>query len=344
MKNLIYLLIVSLVSTMFFSCNKEDDLVVEPAVVTAQSVDDIAVRTKVANLTILTVKESEALMIAQNSMLANSLPTEKVAEILSQLNFLKSALSKPDVYVLPIDSKEYIITDEYVTKLSLYLEIDQNWNRVHEYTLYQTYYFVNGTLDTSSFSFDFDFGCPQDKQLYFGKQGVISDLQYSFVEKGGRTFFFNNNEYYGTIYLPPLANGNWYVQGKVRVNDYTQDFTTKAIDLYSGSNTLPVFGQMNEEGQNVKYFIQLSKPMLKNITKVYLISYDSDGNYIWKQILISYNEEWPDKMSFGNQFDIKAIQLYGPEGYYYYETQGLGYVTEGTNQNDPDWRRTYILD
>lgn len=256
----------------------------------------------------------------------NALITEQVSKGLSFLSRvqvenilmgLKSATIYDDMIIIrSLGSKQDIVINNQITTFFGYMQIDERADKTHEYTYSLTFDIKNGKVDTSSYSFDFELGCPQAKPCYFDKSVNPTDLSCFGIDEKGNIFYFNLNSYYeeGTIYIRPYEGIKWFIQGYDRNSQ--QDFVTSLVDYYDDSNNLPMLVEMHSS--NIVSVVEIDQNLLKGANSIQLVGVDDNGDEISIGYKVPYSPQLPNQLSFNATFKVTGLYICGKYGCNWY--------------------------
>lgn len=296
---------------VLISCQKE----ITEEILLPKVVNTDAAKTQVDNLVILSNDQAMALFKEQSSKGLSSLTEEQVKNVLIML---KSGSIIPDMIIhKPLGSKRDIVTDKTITTFFGYMQIDLYGDKVHEYTYSRTYSIKDGKVDTTSFSFDFEMGCPQKKPGYINKNVNPSNFSCFGVDEKNNIFYFNLENYYqeGTIYIRPYEGIKWYVQGYDQISH--QDFVTSLVDYDTDSNIFSILVDISIP--NILSIVEIDKYLLDGANSIQLVGLDENGGDVSIGYKFAYSPQLANRLSFNATFKVTGVYICGKYGCIYYK-------------------------
>lgn len=326
MKKLFYIIAVLFTfAGVLASCQKEtEEVILLPEVVSSE-----AFSAQVDNSFILTNEQVVALYKEQSSKGLSSLTKEQVNDVLMRLS-LKSASNIPDMVInKPLGSKQNIVINNQLVTFFGYMQIDQYGEKVHEYTYSLTYDIKDGKVDTTSFWFDFEMGCPQAKDGYLSKNVNPSNLSCFGVDEKNNIFYFNLDNYYreGSISIRPYEGIKWYVQGYDQISK--QEFVTSLVDYYNDSNIFSIL--VDIKSSNILSVVEVEKTLLDGANSIQINGFDDAGNEVSIGYKVPYSPQLSDKLSFNTTFKVTDVYICGKYGCTHYKAIVSSVSVVGSN-------------
>lgn len=317
MKKFYVLLIVMLLVVLFnSSCKKEElpafEVPVVEAKATAFSKAEISALQKSASLhPILTQNEIDALVSARNKQ-DTILSNTQVTEILSEIKNLKNGrIQENTVIIRALNSQEYQVTDNALTKIIGCLVINQETSElVQQWTYYLTYPIVDGVVDFNSFWFDYEFDCSKDYTKVLNKTTSVYNVKLNFMGNDNISFsyyaeVFNDGDNQNKMKVTPFENGSYIVTGTNRTYGHSAKmFETRIFDCYNS-----YFLDMVILGNsNVRSSVSIDTSLLEGAYNIVLRGKDDKGNdvFTYRDVL---QTEQVTSLSFLATFKVTVVRI-----------------------------------
>ena len=190
------------------------------------------------------------------------------------------------------------------------MDIDEYRTKVHEYTYGLTYDIKDGKVDTNSFWFDFELGCPQAKSVTFDKSvNPAFDLSCFGIDEKGNFFSFNLDNYYeeGFISIRPYEGIKWFVQGFDRKSN--QNFVTNMVDYYDNSYIIQILADI--KSSNIQSVVEIDKNLLESANSIQINGTNDKGEEVSTWYIVPASPQLPSLVSFNTTFRVTDLNICG---------------------------------
>lgn len=321
------LLLVVIIIAIFTSCQKEKVLIPETqpveAVVTLSKAEISALQKEAALWPVLTQKQAEALVSVRNKQ-DTILSNIQVADILSEIKDLKDGrISQNTVIIRALNSQEYQVTNNTLTKLIGCLVINEETGElIQQWTYYLSYPIVNGEIDFTSFWFDYEFDCSKDYTKVLNKTTDVYGVKLNFMGNDNVSFsyyaeVFNDGANQNNIKVTPFENGSYIVTGTNKTFGHSAKmFETRIFDCYN-SDFLDMVIVGNS---NVKSSVSIDTSLLEGVNSIVLRGYDDQGNdvFTYRDVL---QTQQVSSLSFLATFNITRVRICNNDGCWEYPVE-----------------------
>lgn len=265
----------ALLCVVFVSCNNEDDMVI----INAESIKS----------------ELAALPSPEKQEFINAITS------LSSVSKLRSA-SISLIEVFPLAEVTFEVFETYAIKKFAYYELSNQSERIELLTMMQQFQIVDGKLDTSGYSIEYEIGIKDSRFFEINTSASILEVTCLFHFNNGNQFAYRTfNGYSNEIKLPNIANGKWEIILKTDDGDMTRVQTTGFIDYSYWNNQLTLVSQ--PKAANVVAKFAINKEMLKDVYQVKFIGEDPEtGEEIWIYVPFFYSKPLPNTLFFDLPF------------------------------------------
>ena len=301
MKKMIFSLMIAIVAIISFPACQQD-VISEIAEIEAVTQAVVSVDTaKIA-----------AVLDIQKTLSPDTVPI-----LMAKISSLKSGDSGKDYFVRALHQNETrVFYDEFgqlmARKFSVYIETIKVYEKRYInkiYTISQTYRVIDGVVDLSGWSFDFEFGCPQLKYAQFQKIQHGYDVALFFRSNDAdQTLYYDlKDDYWGVIGLLPFANGYWQAAGKTDDGGFPNDFVTDLVDCYNLNNGIGL--EIKMEASKIVAGVSFNLEDLKDVTSILIEGTDESGKYVNKRFPFVYSEVLPSVLFYGVSFNPTYVLI-----------------------------------
>ena len=261
----------------------------------------------------------------RSQLVSHPAPSKEEVQLIVSNNNLKSAAIEDDatlVVMLPLDEQTYEIYDNQAIKYLIYYEFDSNGFRRKMLTIKQIFPVLNGTVDLSQYSIDYEVGCRFSRDFYLKNGNYVNQITYYFRCDDGTQIAYFSNGNTGVIKLPPIAKGQWQLTIVYDDGDLRQEYATQMIDFYTASNELQLKIQLKEV--NIVSVVEFDKNALQGAYLIRLYGRDSNGYNVYQDYPALLDENMKDIISYNASFDIEHVSIFGMNGCIWYDTKIVG--------------------
>lgn len=242
---------------------------------------------------------------------------EEVQTFLSEGN-LKSASIEDDatmVQLFPLNVSTTAVENGFAIRYFMYYEINGDGYRRKQLMISQIFPVKDGKIDQNNYTFKYDINCPFSRSFDLSERNYVRQITFFFHFEDGTQFVYIGERNYGTVMLPPLANGKWQLNIAYDNGDMYQEFNTELVNF--GSDIINLKFEVKKD--NIVSIVKIAKEMMQGAYLVQLEGENKNGDIIYVNYQFINYETLPSLLSFNAPFEVKYITICGMNGCWRYE-------------------------
>lgn len=289
MKNVFLLLVVITFCFVSTSCQKDDELSI---------VDIQSLKTQLASVPD---------------------PSKEEVQLFIEDGNLKSASIEDDatlIELFPLDISTTAVVNGVAIKYFIYYEINANGYRVKMFMVSQIFPVKDGKIDEKNYTFEYDINCPFSQRFDLKERNYINQIIYFFHFDDGTQFTYVGERNYGSVLLPPLANGKWQLSVSYDNGDMYQEFNSELVNFDKDIINLKFEVKKN----NIISIVKVDKELTQGAYSIQFFGENQDtGDRVYVNYRLISDESLPSILSFNVPFEIQYVIICGMNGCWRYE-------------------------